>query len=53
MTGMVLGGLADLGVGAMRDHNIPNNMIFLTFALLCAVAAIVVLCIRPNARLVK
>lgn len=53
MVGMVLGGLADLGVGTMRDHNIPNNMIFLTFALLCALSAIIVLCIKPNANLVK
>ncbi len=53
MVGITLGGFADLGVGAMRDRNIPINIIFLTFALLCVLSAIIVMCIKPNEKLLK
>ena len=53
MVGTALGGFANLGVGVMRDRNIPTNIIFLTFALLCVLSAVLVLCIRPNEKLLK
>lgn len=42
------GGFADWGFGAMRDHNIPLNLIFTAFASLCAVSVVLVLLIRPK-----
>lgn len=48
MVGISCGGFADWGFGAMRDHNIPLNIIFSTFASLCVFSVILVLLIRPK-----
>ncbi len=42
------GGLADWGFGAMRDRNIPLNVIFSVFAGLAILSAGMVLLIRPR-----
>lgn len=42
------GGFADWGFGAMRDHQIPLNLIFSAFVGLCALSVGLVLLIRPK-----
>lgn len=42
------GGLADWGFGALRDRNVPLNIIFGIFASAAAVSAVLVLLIRPR-----
>src|SRR5206468_1398245 len=41
------GGFADWGFGALRDHQVPLNIIFGVFASVGAVSAVLVLLIRP------
>ena len=48
LVGTSCGGFADWGVGTMRDIGMPNNLIFTVFALLCVIAAALVLMIKPN-----
>jgi len=43
------GGFADWGFGAMRDRNMPQNVIFGVFATLTLVSVVLVLLIRPRA----
>jgi len=43
------GGFADWGFGWMRDHGIPLNLIFTSFAAVCALSVGLVLMIRPKA----
>jgi MFS family permease len=45
------GGLADLGFGAMRDAQVPLNMIFSIFATAAIVSVALVLLIRPRPEL--
>ncbi|MEZ5386964.1 MAG: MFS transporter [Prosthecobacter sp.] len=47
---MACGGVADWGFGVMRDKNIPLNVIFGVFALVCVVSLVIVLMIRPRER---
>ncbi|HVJ45289.1 MAG TPA: MFS transporter [Luteolibacter sp.] len=42
------GGFADWGFGVMRDRNIPLNLIFTSFAAVCAISVALVLMIRPK-----
>jgi MFS family permease len=42
------GGLADWRIGALRDKNVPDSVIFGTFAGIAVVSVILVLLIRPN-----
>jgi MFS family permease len=49
LAGISLGGFTDWGVGVMRDGGLPNNVIFAVFASLCALAAVIVLLIKPAA----
>jgi MFS transporter, Spinster family, sphingosine-1-phosphate transporter len=42
------GGLADWGFGAMRDAQIPLNLIFSAFAGTAVISVVLVLLIRPN-----
>jgi MFS family permease len=51
--GISLGGFTDWGVGLMRDAGLPNNLIFAVFAILCAIAAALVLLIKPNRELTQ
>ena len=44
------GGLADWGFGAMRDREVPINVIFSVFASACVVSVVLVLLIRPVTR---
>ena len=44
------GGLADVGFGWLRDHEVPLPIIFGGFAGLACVSAWLVLCIRPRER---
>ena len=45
---MMCGGVADWGFGAMRDRDVPLNVIFGVFSLICVVSLIIVLAIRPK-----
>ncbi len=45
------GGFADWGFGALRDFNVPLNVIFGVFASVALLSAILVLLIRPRAEL--
>jgi MFS family permease len=45
------GGLADWGFGALRDHNVPLNVIFSIFASAAIVSVVLVLLIRPRKEL--
>ena len=45
------GGLADWGFGAMRDRQVPLNVIFSAFAAAAILSVIVVLLIRPKPEL--
>ena len=45
---MMCGGLADWGFGRMRDMQIPLNMIFGVFAMVCVFSLVLVLMIRPR-----
>ncbi|OAM87990.1 MFS transporter [Termitidicoccus mucosus] len=47
------GGFADWGFGAMRDRDVPINLIFTVFASVCVLSAAIVLLIKPNRKLVK
>jgi MFS family permease len=42
------GGFADWGFGALRDRNVPLNMIFKVFAGLALISVVIVLTIRPR-----
>ena len=42
------GGLADWGFGALRDRNVPLNLIFSMFAAAAALSVVLVLLIRPR-----
>jgi MFS family permease len=42
------GGIADWGFGALRDSNVPLNVIFGAFAGVALLSVAVVLCIRPR-----
>jgi MFS family permease len=42
------GGFADWGFGALRDHNVPLNIIFGVFAATAALSIAIVLMIRPK-----
>ncbi len=42
------GGFADWGFGALRDKNVPLNMIFGVFAGTALISIIIVLLIKPN-----
>lgn len=43
------GGVADWGFGALRDSQVPVNVIFGGFAAVALLSVVVVLCIRPRA----
>ena len=45
---MMCGGVADWGFGVMRDHQVPLNIIFGVFALVCVFSLVLVLMIRPK-----
>lgn len=45
---MMCGGVADWGFGAMRDRDVPLNVIFGVFSLICVVSLVIVLAIRPK-----
>jgi len=45
---MMCGGVADWGFGVMRDHQVPLNIIFGVFALVCVFPLVLVLLIRPK-----
>lgn len=45
---MMCGGVADWGFGVMRDHQVPLNIIFGVFALVCVFSLVLVLLIRPK-----
>ena len=45
---MMCGGVADWGFGVMRDHQVPLNIIFGVFALVCVFSLGLVLMIRPK-----
>ena len=45
---MMCGGVADWGFGVMRDHQVPLNVIFGVFALVCVFSLVLVLMIRPK-----
>jgi MFS family permease len=45
------GGFADWSVGLMRDCGLPGNLIFTVFACFCALAVVIVLCIKPDPNL--
>ena len=45
---MMCGGLADWGFGRMRDMQIPLNIIFGVFAMVCVFSLVLVLLIRPR-----
>lgn len=47
------GGLADWGFGALRDREVPLNIIFSAFATTAIVSIVLVLLIRPRAELVE
>jgi len=42
------GGFADWGFGALRDHNVPLNIIFGVFAGIALLSVVIVLLIRPR-----
>jgi len=50
LAGISCGGLADVGFGWLRDHQVPLPLIFGGFAGLACLSAWLVLCIRPSAR---
>jgi MFS family permease len=45
---MMCGGLADWGFGKMRDMQVPLNVIFGIFAMVCVFSLVLVLLIRPR-----
>jgi sugar phosphate permease len=45
---MIGGGAADWGFGAMRDRQVPLNLIFGVFAGVCVLSVVLVLLIRPK-----
>jgi MFS family permease len=45
---MMCGGLADWGFGKMRDLQVPLNVIFGVFAMVCVFSLVLVLLIRPR-----
>ena len=45
------GGFADVGFGALRDRNVPLNLIFGTFAAIALVSVVLVLLIKPQKKL--
>lgn len=47
---MMCGGLADWGFGKMRDLQVPLNVIFGVFAMVCVFSLVLVLLIRPRPR---
>jgi hypothetical protein len=47
------GGFADWGFGAMRDRQIPLNVIFSVFAAVALISIVLVLLIRPRGSDVK
>jgi MFS family permease len=44
------GGLADWGFGRLRDAQVPLNGIFMAFAFVALLAAVLMLCVRPSAQ---
>lgn len=42
------GGFADVGFGALRDHNVPLNIIFGVFAGVALISVVLVLLIKPR-----
>src|SRR5262249_45863059 len=46
------GGFADWGFGALRDRDVPLNVIFGAFAGIALLSIVIVLFIRPNPSLV-
>lgn len=48
MVSICFGGFADRGFGALRDRQVPLNLIFGVFASACVVSVILVLLIRPR-----
>ena len=42
------GGFADVGFGALRDHNVPLNVIFGVFAGVALISVVLVLLIKPR-----
>lgn len=42
------GGFADVGFGALRDHNVPLNVIFGVFAGVALISVVLVLLIKPQ-----
>ena len=53
MVSISCGGFADWGFGALRDRDVPLNVIFGTFALIALTAVFLVLLIRPRPILEK
>ena len=53
LAGISCGGFAAWGVGIMRDHGMPVNLIFTAFAALCVLSGVVVLLIKPDRRLLQ
>lgn len=49
MVSITFGGFADWGFGALRDNNIPLNIIFGIFAATALISVVIVLMIRPKA----
>jgi len=45
---MMCGGAADWGFGVLRDMQVPLNLIFGVFALVCVASLVIVLMIRPK-----
>ena len=45
---MMCGGVADWGFGFLRDRQVPLNLIFGVFAMVCVVSLVIVLMIRPR-----
>ena len=45
------GGFADVGFGALRDRDVPLNLIFGTFAAIALVSVVLVLLIKPQKKL--
>lgn len=48
MVSICFGGFADRGFGALRDRQVPLNLIFGVFATACVVSVVLVLLIRPR-----
>lgn len=47
------GGVADWGFGFLRDHHVPLNIIFGTFAVVAVISVVLVLLIKPKPELIE